>query len=84
MAKERLFYVVAEPQNKGDFRPVVIEYGVSLANAERIVRHSDLINTNGLRIKIGDTKHPAFIRIMQISDKLPDNYVLVTKAEVVK
>lgn len=82
MAKERLFYVVAEPQNKGDFRPVVIEYGVSLANAERIVRH--YINTNGLRIKIGDTRYPAFVRIMQISDKLPDDYVLITKAEVVK
>lgn len=82
MTKESLFYVVAEPQNKGDFRPVVIEYGVSLANAERIVRH--YINTNGLRFKVKDEKYPAFVRIMRISEKLPDKYVLITKAEVVK
>lgn len=82
MAKERLFYVVAEPQKKGDFRPVVLEYGISLEAAEKYVRN--YINENGLLIKIKHTKHPAFVRIMQISDKLPDDYVLITKVEVVK
>lgn len=82
MAKERLFYVVAEPQKKGDFRPVVLEYGISLEAAEKYVRN--YINESGLFIKIKNTKHPAFVRIMQISDKLPDDYVLITKVEVMK
>ena len=82
MKKEDLYYVVAEPQNKGDFRPVVLEYGIDLKTAENVVRR--FINTNGLRYKIKDTKYPAFIRIRRIAETLPKNYVLITKVEVEK
>ena len=82
MTKESLYYVVAEPQNKGDFRPIVLEYGIDLIHAERVVRKH--INENGLRYKIKGKKYPAFIRIRRIADTLPDNYVLITKVEVVK
>lgn len=82
MTRTDLYYVVAEPQNKGTFRPIVLEYGIDLITAERVVRKH--INDNGLRYKIGDKKYPAFIRIRRISDTLPDDYILFTKAEVVK
>lgn len=82
MSKDNLYYVVAEPQHRGDFRPVVLDYGVDLITADRVVHR--FIKENGLRIKIGDKKYPAFIRIRRISDTLPDDYILFTKAEVVK
>ena len=61
MTRTDLYYVVAEPQNKGTFRPIVLEYGIDLIHAEKVVRKH--INDNGLRYKIGDKKYPAFIRI---------------------
>ena len=82
MTRTDLYYVVAEPQNKGTFRPIVLEYGIDLIHAEKVVRKH--INDNGLRYKIGDKKYPAFIRIRRISDTLPDDYILFTKAEVAK
>ena len=82
MTRTDLYYVVAEPQNKGTFRPIVLEYGIDLITAERVVRKH--INENGLRYKVGDKKYPAFIRIRRISDTLPDDYILFTKVEVVK
>ena len=82
MTRTDLYYVVAEPQNKGTFRPIVLEYGIDLIHAERVVRK--YINENGLRYKIGDKKYPAFIRIRRISDTLPDDYILFTKVEVAK
>lgn len=82
MTRTDLYYVVAEPQIEGNFRPIVLEYGIDLITAERVVRKH--INDNGLRYKIGDKKYPAFIRIRRISDTLPDDYILFTKAEVVK
>ena len=82
MRKEDLCYVVAEPQVEGNFRPIVLEYGIDLITAERVVRNH--INENGLRYKIGNKKYPAFIRIRRIADTLPDNYVLITKVEVAK
>jgi len=82
MMKENLYYVVAEPQHRGDFRPVVLDYGVDLITADKVVRR--FINENGLRIKIGDKKFPAFVRIHRIADTLPDDYVLIRAIEVVK
>lgn len=82
MRKEDLFYVVAEPQHNGDFRPVVLEYGVDLIKAERIVRN--YINDFGLRYKVGNKKFPTFVRIHRISDNLPDGYVMLVKKEVEK
>ena len=82
MMKENLYYVVAEPQHRGDFRPVVLDYGVDLIAADKVVHK--FINENGLRIKIGDKKFPAFVRIHRIADTLPDDYVLIRAIEVVK
>lgn len=82
MKRVDLYYVVAEPQHKGDFRPIVIEYGIDFNTAEKVVRK--YINENGLRFKVKDERYPAFVRIMRISEKLPDKYVLITKAEVIK
>ena len=82
MKREDLYYVVAEPHHEGDFRPIVLEYGIDLITAERVVRKH--INENGFRYKIKGTKYPAFIRIRRISDIIPEDYVLITKAEVIK
>lgn len=79
MKKEVLCYVVAEPQNKGDFRPVVLEYGVDLITAQKVVRK--YINDFGLLYKVGRTKYPAFVRIRRVSEHLPKNYLML-KARV--
>ena len=79
MGKSDLYYVVAEPQHSGDFRPVVIEYGIDLISAERVVRRH--INDYGLRYKVKGKKYPAFVRIHRISDNLPEDYVLLKKVE---
>lgn len=82
MERQDLYYVVAEPQHGGDFRPVVLEYGIDLITADKVVHR--FINENGLRIKIGDKKFPTFVRIHRIADTLPDDYVLIRAIEVVK
>ena len=82
MKRQDLYYVVAEPQHSGDFRPVVLEYGIDLITADKVVHR--FINENGLRIKIGDKKFPTFVRIHRIADTLPDDYVLIRAIEVVK
>ena len=82
MKRQDLYYVVAEPQHSGDFRPVVLEYGIDLITADRVVHN--YINDFGLRYKIGDKKFPTFVRIHRIADTLPDDYVLIRAIEVVK
>ena len=82
MKKEDLYYVVAEPQIEGNFRPIVLEYGIGLIHAEKVVRKH--INENGCRYKVNGKKFPAFIRIRRIADVLPDDYILIPKAEVLE
>ena len=82
MKRVDLYYVVAEPQNKGDFRPIIIEYGIDLITAEKVVRNQ--INENGLKYKVKNSEYPAFIRIRRIADTLPNDYVLISKVEVAK
>lgn len=82
MKRQDLYYVVAEPQHSGDFRPVVLEYGIDLIAADRVVHK--YINDFGLRYKIGNKKFPTFVRIHRIADTLPDDYVLIRAIEVVK
>ena len=77
-----LYYGVAVPQHEGDFRPVVLEYGVDLVTADRIVRRH--INDNGLHYKVKGKKYPSFVRIYRITDTLPEDYVLIRAIEVVK
>ena len=81
MKKEEFYYVVAEPQHRGDFRPVVLEYGIDLITADRVVHN--YIRDFGLRYKIGDKKYPTFVRIHRIAETLPKNYVML-QAEVMK
>ena len=75
MKRADLYYVVAEPQNEDDFRPVVLEYGIDLITAEKVVRR--YINDFGLLYKVGKTKYPTFVRIHRIADNLPDDYVML-------
>ena len=82
MSKANVYYVVAEPQHRGDFRPVILEYGVDLITADKVVHR--FINENGLRIKIGNKKFPTFVRIHRIADTLPDDYLLITAVEVIE
>lgn len=82
MSKDNFYYVVAEPQHRGDFRPVVLDYGIDLITADKVVHR--FINENGLRIKIGNKKFPTFVRIHRISDTLPDDYLLITAVEVIE
>ena len=82
MTKDNLYYVVAEPQHRGDFRPVVLEYGIDLITADKVVHN--YIKDFGLRYKVGDKNYPSFVRIHRIADTLPDDYVLIKAIEVVK
>ena len=82
MSKDNVYYVVAEPQHRGDFRPVVLEYGVDLITADKVVHR--YINESGLRFKVKDKSYPAFVRIHRISETLPDDYLLITAVEVIE
>lgn len=82
MNKEELYYVIVVPQNEGDFNPLVIEYGISLKSAENVVRR--YINDHGMRFKKNGKKYPSFVRIMRISEPLPEDYYLLTLKEIVE
>ena len=76
------FYVVVVPKYKGDFRPCVLEYGISFKKASEKVKW--YINDHGLRFKKNGTTYPALIQIHKISDTLPDGYYLMTLKEIKK
>lgn len=74
MKKSDIYYVVIVPENKGDFRPCVLEYGISYEKASEKVRW--YINDHGLRFKKNGKQYPALIQIHRISDTLPEGYFL--------
>lgn len=76
------FYVVVVPKFKGDFRPRILEYGISLEKASKKVKW--YINDHGLRFKTKGEIYPALIQIRRISEKLPDGYYLMTLKEIKK
>ena len=75
MSKTEVFKVVVVPTND-DFRPCVLEYGISLEKAESIVKK--YINDHGLTFKANNKRYPALVQIRKISDPLPDGYFLFT------
>ena len=72
MKRTDLYYVMVHPVNKGDFRPIVIDYGLTLEGAERVQRR--FIEDNGLRFKFNGKHYPATIRIYRTSETLPEGY----------
>ena len=80
MAKTELFNVVVVPSHGDDFRPRVLEYGVSIEKAQKAVRW--YINTYGLRYKENGRHYHALVQIKRIKDPLPDGYFLFTPVNV--
>lgn len=76
MSKTEFFKVIVVPIERDDFRPCVLEYGVSLEKAEKAVRH--YVNVNGLRFKKDGKYHPALVQIRRMKDPLPDGYFLLS------
>ena len=72
MKRADLYYVMVRPSNKGDFRPLVIDYGLTLEGAERVQRR--FIEDHGLRFKFNGKHYPAHIRIYRTSETLPEGY----------
>lgn len=76
MSNTESFYVVVVPKYKGDFRPCVLEYGLSYEKAQEKVRW--YINDHGLRFKKDGKEYPALIQVKRTKDTLPDGYYLFT------
>ena len=76
MSNTESFYVVVVPKYNGDFRPCVLEYGLSYEKAQEKVRW--YINDHGLRFKKDGKEYPALIHIKRTKDALPDGYYLLT------
>lgn len=72
MKREDLYYVMVRPLHEGDFRPLVIDYGLTLEGAERVQRR--FIEDHGLRFKFNGKHYPAHIRIYRTSEPLPEDY----------
>lgn len=82
MSKTDSYYVEVVPKFKGDFRPCVLEYGISFEEAERKVKW--YINDHGLRFKSKGEVYPALVHIKRINEKLPDGYYLFTSVKAVE
>lgn len=76
MSESNIYYVVIVPKNKGDFRPCVLEYGLSYEKAQEKVRW--YINDHGLRFKQNGKTYPALVQIKRTKEALPDGYYLLT------
>ena len=72
MKRADLYYVMVRPSHEGDFRPLVIDYGLTLEGAERVQRR--FIKDHGLRFKSNGKHYPAFVRIYRTSETLPEDY----------
>ena len=72
MKRADMYYVMVLPAREGDFRPLVIDYGLTLDGAERVQRR--FIEDHGLRFKVKGKSYPATVRIYRTSETLPENY----------
>ena len=72
MKREDLYYVMVRPSHEGDFRPIVIDYGLTLEGAESVQRR--FIQNHGLRFKFNGKHYPATVRIYRTSETLPEDY----------
>lgn len=79
---ENSYYVIVVPKRGQDFRPCLLEYGITYEKAERVMRW--YINDHGLRFKKDGKVYPALVQIHRIKDELPDGYYLFTSAKAVK
>ena len=82
MSKTDSFYVVVVPKKEGEFRPCVLEYGISYEKAAEKVRW--YINDHGLRFKQNGKVYHALIQIKRINETLPDGYFLFTSVKAVE
>lgn len=72
MKRADLYYVMVRPSHEGDFRPLVIDYGLTLDGAERVQRR--FIEDHGLRFRVKGKSYPATVRIYRTSETLPEDY----------
>ena len=72
MKRTDMYYVLVRPVHEGDFRPIVVDYGLTLEGAERVQRR--FIEDHGLRFKFNGKHYPASVRIYRTSETLPENY----------
>ena len=70
------FYKVVVVSTNDDFRPCVLEYGVSLEKAEKVVKR--YVCDHGLTFKKDGKVYPALVQIRKIKDFLPDGYFLLS------
>lgn len=72
MKDNNTYYVMVEPTSKTQFRPCVLEYGLTLEKATAVMR--DFIMQHGLWFNVKGEKRPARIHIYRTSETLPEDY----------
>lgn len=70
--KDLIYYIVIEPRYRGDFNPVILDYGVSYEKATAIMR--EYINESGMKYK----GKPCHLFIKQTAYGLPKGYKVIT------
>lgn len=79
------YYVVVEPRYQGDFRPSVLDYGLTFEAATNVMR--SYINERGLKFKENGKHYPCHIYIKRsVVDELPTGYrmLILKNLEIVK
>lgn len=79
---ENSYYVIVVPKRGQDFRPCLLEYGITYEKAERVMRW--YINDHGLRFKKNGKVYPALVQIKRINETLPDGYFLISSIKEIK
>ena len=82
MSSTNIYYVSVVPKYEGDFRPFILEYGISFEKASEKVRW--YINDHGLRFKKNGKHYPALIQIHRISETLPDGYYVMSSIKEIR
>lgn len=77
MKDNDLYYVTVLPKNTGDFRPLIIDYGLTYEKANNVMRR--YIQDHGMRFKKNGKHYPAFVYIYKITQRLPKGYYLFSK-----
>ena len=72
MKDNNTYYVMVEPTSKTDFRPCVLEYGLTFEKATAVMRN--FVTQHGLWLKVKGEKRPARVHIYRTSETLPEDY----------
>ena len=80
MEPEFNYYVLIVPKNDGDFRPIVLDYGLSYEKASERMRW--YINDHGLNYKENGRQYRAFIHIKRTTEPIPTGYRLMALKDV--